>query len=236
MSDPTVTLLPVDRAAQLIASYGFLLVHGERQGGPGGANLLVALRGTPTLQHFDPERVMYWVTAEGRGRHLEIDRGTEVPYETEFAWGALDVTDRLEVSNSFLTFGGHLAIQALDPATTLVSIGSPAPILRWTGHSQDVDPFSAEVAAFFARLRVPINFTTGAESWIGALSPMALYAAVIGYLRHRYSNAPALRDAHPEMDQLTSREGRWLQSAHQAEWSAGERFLAEIGFVPAEQG
>jgi hypothetical protein len=234
MPEPTVTLLPVDRAAQLLANFGFLLVHGERQGPPGGAHLLAALRETPTLEHFDPERVMFWVTADGRGRHLEVDRRTVPPFETDVTWGTLVVTDRLEVSNSFLTFGGHLLVQALDPSTVLVLVGSPAPMLRWTGHSQDVDPFSAEVAAFFARLRVPINFTTGAESKIAALTPLELYAAVIGDLRHRYSHAHALRDAHPEMDQLTSREYHWLQSAHEAEWDAGQRFLADIGFVRAE--
>jgi hypothetical protein len=233
MSEPTVQFLPLDRAAGLLARLGFELVRGDRPGLPGGAHLLAALRQPPTLQHFDPERVEYWVSTAGRGRHTEFTRDTPLPFDGPFAWGTVDVKDRLEVSNTFLTFGGLVAAQAVDPATTIVQLASPAPILRWSGHSQDVDPFAAEVAGFFARLRPAINFTPGTETSIAGLPPLALYAALIADLRRRYVRSSALQEAHPGIDQLVARETRWLESSAAAECAAGHHLLQDLGFERA---
>ncbi len=231
-TDPNLHLMPPDRANQAIAHFGFLLVHGDRQGPPGGTNLVIALREKPTLEHFDPERVMYWVVSGGRGRHVEYDRGEPAPFEARISWGTVRITDRLEVGNTFLTFGGQLSAHTMDQSTTVVTIGSSAPILRWTGHSQDVDPFAAEVAAFFARIRVPINFTPGAEGRIGDMSPLALYSAVIADLRARYSHAEALRDANPSMNMQLMREAHWLESSAASDWETGRQLLADLHVTP----
>jgi hypothetical protein len=233
MPDPTVDFLPLGRAASLLARLGFELVHGERAAVPGGAHLVVALRQPPTLQHFDPERVEYWVSTAGRGRHTEVDRDTSLPFEGPFAWGSIDVKDRLEVSNTFLTFGGMVTAQAIDPATTIVQLASTAPILRWSGHSQDVDPFAAEVAAFFARVRPAINFTPGAEATFADMPPLALYAAVVADLRRRYARSSALQEAHPAINQLVAREMRWLESSAPDACDAGHRLLRDLGFERA---
>jgi hypothetical protein len=230
MSEPTVQFFPLDRAVSLLARLGFELVRGDRPGLPGGAHLLVALRAAPTLQHFDPERVEYWVSTARRGRHTELTRDAPLPFDGPFAWGTIDVEDRLEVSNTFLTFGGLLTAQAVDATTTIVQLASPAPILRWSGHSQDVDPFAAEVAGFFARLRPAIDFTPGAEASIADLAPLALYAALIADLRRRYVRSSALQEAHPGIDQLVARETRWLESSAAAECAAGHHLLQDLGF------
>lgn len=230
MSESTAHFLPLDRAVSLLARLGFELVRGDRPGLPGGAHLLVALRAAPTLQHFDPERVEYWVSTARRGRHTELTRDAPLPFDGPFAWGTIDVEDRLEVSNTFLTFGGLLTAQAVDATTTIVQLASPAPILRWSGHSQDVDPFAAEVAGFFARLRPAIDFTPGAEASIADLAPLALYAALIADLRRRYVRSSALQEAHPGIDQLVARETRWLESSAAAECAAGHHLLQDLGF------
>ena len=230
MSDPTVHFLPSDRAAGLLARLGFELVHGERPSVPGGTNLLVALREAPTLTHFDPERVEYWVSTGGKGRRAEVNRDAPLPFEGLFAWGTIEVEDRLDASNTFLTFGGLLTAQAVDPATTIVQFASVAPVLRWTGHSQDVDPFAAEVAAFFARVRPAINFTPGAEAMIADLPPLALYAAVVADLRRRYARSAALQEAHPAINQLVAREMRWLESSAPEACEAGHGLLRQLGF------
>jgi hypothetical protein len=233
MPDPAFQFLPLDRAASLLSRLGFALVHGDRADVPGGTHLLVALRLPPTLQHFDPERVEYWVSTAGRGRRAQIDRGTPLPFEGRFAWGTIDVKDRLEVSNTFLTFGGLISAQALDSASTIVQLASPAPILRWSGHSQDVDPFAAEVAAFFARVRPAINFTPGVEATLADLPPLALYAAVVADLRWRYARSAALQEARPAINQLVVREMRWLESSAPDACEAGRRLLRELGFEQA---
>ncbi|MFH0751947.1 MAG: hypothetical protein V2B17_08945, partial [Chloroflexota bacterium] len=157
-----------DEAARHVEHLGFLDVNGTAPQAPGGANLVVALRERPTLTHFDPERVEHWVASGGRGRPQEVTRTTLLPLERPFSWGTIRVVDRLEVFNSFLTFGGTVRAVARDPATILVVLSSHAPILRSTGHSQGVDLSTGEVGAFFARMMIPIDFTPGAETRIAA--------------------------------------------------------------------
>ena len=225
---------PADRAASLLARLGFELVHGDRSEAPGGAFLLVALRDPPTFDHFDPERVDYWVTQDGRGRPAGIDRKTEVPLDASFAWGTITVVDRLEVTNSFLTFGGQLRVQAIDPGFSLAMFASPAPILRWLGHSQGIDPLGTEVGGAFARLKVPIDFVPGAEATIGQASPLALYATVIGDLRERFSRIRSLQDLQPVLARQMWHEMHWLQETAPQDWEAGQALRHELGLVPGE--
>src|SRR5512142_970169 len=87
----------VEQASKLLANLGFQLV--EAEGGPAnGGHLLVAIRPSPTLQHFDPEHVAYWVTEGGRGRTAQLDRESAAPLEMPFAWGRIIVSDRLAVT------------------------------------------------------------------------------------------------------------------------------------------
>jgi hypothetical protein len=230
MPDPTVQFLPFDRAAGMLARLGFELVHGDRPDIPGGVYLVVALREVPTLTHFDPARVEYWVSVAGKGRRAEVNRDTTLPFEASFAWGTIEVKDRLEVSNTFLTFGGLVAAQAVDSTTTIAQFASVAPILRWTGHSQDVDLFAAEVAAFYGRMRPAIDFTAGAEAMIAGLPPLALYAAVVADLRRRYARSAALQETHPRVNQLVSREMRWLESQAPEACESGHWLLRQLGF------
>ncbi len=48
-------------AAELLADWGFL-ADPDLPNRPGPAFLLVAIRAKPTLRHYDPELVEYWVT------------------------------------------------------------------------------------------------------------------------------------------------------------------------------
>ena len=45
-----------------------------------------------------------------------------MPLERPFSWGTIRVVDRLEVFNSFLTFGGTVRAVELDAATTIVRL------------------------------------------------------------------------------------------------------------------
>ena len=46
-----------DGATALLRDLGFSLIHSDRPWAPEGSHLIVALRDTPTLRHFDPEAV-----------------------------------------------------------------------------------------------------------------------------------------------------------------------------------
>lgn len=209
-------------AAHHLEHLGFLDVNGTSPQAPGGANLVVALRERPTLTHFDPERVRYWVASGGRGQLAEITRKTSVPLELPFSWGTIRVVDRLDVFNSFLTFGGTVRAIARDPATTFVAFASHAPILRSTGHSQTVDLSTGEVGAFFARMMIPIDFTPGAESRVAAASPMAVYSAFHASVGARLRASEELRMSHPGFAAWCGRELRRLARMFTADWEAGQ--------------
>ena len=55
---------PLDPASR-IAEWGFL-ANPDLPDRPGPAYLLVALRAAPTLRHYDPESIEYWVTRDGQ--------------------------------------------------------------------------------------------------------------------------------------------------------------------------
>ena len=69
---------------------------------------------------------------------------------------------------------------------------SRAPIVRWAGHSQGMDPIADEVGAFFARLMVPVDYQPEAEARVAEAGPEALYAV---FLRHSAGPAPPVAAA-----------------------------------------
>ncbi len=221
--------IALDEAAHHVENLGFHDVNGTAPGAPGGANLVVALRERPTLVHFDPERVEHWVTDAGRGRPAELSRDTAVPLERPFAWGTIRVIDRLGVFNSFLTFGGTLRAAARDPATTLAVFASHAPILRSTGHSQAVDLSTGEVGAFFARMRIPIDYTPGAEARIAEATPIELYAAFHASIEERLARSEELRETHPQFAAWCRQERQRLATLFGPEWATGQGLAAALG-------
>ncbi len=222
-------LITPHEAADLIAHLGFELVHGDRPDGPGGANLLVALRAKPTLVHFDPETISYWTFTDGHGRLEQLDRATHLPLERAFSWGQIRIVDRLGVSNVFLGFGGALHAEAVNANTTVAVFATPAPIFRAGGHSQESDLRALEVGAFFARVKIPIDFQAGVESSVGQVTPLALYATAIGDLRARLGASEALRETRPEVNQWSRREALRLQATAPEEWRAGAALLHKLG-------
>lgn len=224
-------------AAGELAHLGFVLRDGNLPGRVPGPRLLVAFRDTPTLTHFDPEEVTYWEVHDGRGRRATLaprasttpgSPAVELPLERPFSWGRIRVTDRIPVSNQFLSFGGTLLADRLDERVVLAAFVSPAPMFRWAGHSQGLDPFVDEIGSFFARLMVPVDFQPGAEARIGASSPQGLYAAAIRYADERLNRIVALRDADPALDAAANHEVHRLQREDPAAWAEGGDLLESL--------
>jgi hypothetical protein len=215
----TERALDLPGAARLLADWGFL-AEPDLPDRPGPAHLLVALRDAPTFKHYDPELVEYWVTVGGRGARRTLDRHTRLPIEQEFSWGWIRITDRLGVTNEYVSFGGHLSAAEVDGMTVAMFV-SPVPLLRRGGHSQGWDHGAASLAAFFGRLIVAVDFTPGFEARAAAVDPATRYAAFIDDLVRRYRRAPALRDQHAELWMLIQSEARRLQRDYPTEWTAG---------------
>jgi len=214
---------------RLLVDLGFSLINSDRPGAPGGSNLLVALRDHPTLRHFDPEALSFWVAVDGRGRVAGLTRDDPVPAEVVVSWGSVRVIDRLTVENRFLTFGGALRAAAIDRGTTVVALRSPGPIVRWGGHSQGADPLAGEIGAFFGRLMVPVDFEPGAEEALAATAPGVLYAAFIHHARRRLAASAAFRRTEPRLERWMTGEATRLSETDPMAWSAAPPLLAELG-------
>jgi hypothetical protein len=218
-------------AAEELARLGFVLRDGQRPGTTPGPRLLIALRDRPTLEHFDPEQVSFWEARDGRGRLAEVTRSTPVPFTRPFSWGHIRTLDRIPVANDFLAFGGTLLGAAWDAREVVLAFTSRAPIVRWAGHFQGVDPYADEIAAFFARLMVPIDYQEEAEARVAAAEPEALYAMFLRHAGRRLRPGSPLRESEPGLASVVDHECHRLAADVPVAWQAGCELLdwLEIG-------
>jgi hypothetical protein len=216
-----------DASARLLADLGFTLDHSAADLEPGGAALHVALRDRPTLRHFDPEAIGYWVEREGRGRHAIIDRDLDVPWHGDFEWGDVRVVDRLGESNRFLVFGGDVTAADVDEALMVIRFRSAAPILRAGGHSQGVDPLEPWVGAFFGRIMIPIDFTAGIEGRVAAVEPGALYGAFLVDASRRLDSGRPGRD-QGSLEPLRGEVSRF-RATRPGAWAEASTLLDSLG-------
>jgi len=222
-------LAPVDLdpvcAAPILAQLGFLS-SSDFPDRPGPAWLLVALREAPTLRHYDPEAVEYWVSRHDRGVRRTVTRESRLPIDEDFSWGLIRIVDRLHVTNEYLTFGGRLQADEVDGVVVLV-FTSPAPLLRRGGHSQAWDPGADSLGAFFSRFRLAVDYAPGFEARAVRADPVARYAAFVADAMTRYRAGPILRDHQSELWQLLRSEERRLRETHPDTWAAGVVLLGE---------
>lgn len=210
----------------LVDRIGFLLVPGPPLS-RGTAYLIIGLRARPTLDHFDPERIDYWVTAGGHGVPASIDWPTRIPDTGEFSWGLIRIVDRLGVSNEYVSFGGLLAVRRIEDVRVVV-FASDAPIVARGGHSQSWESGSHEIAAFLARLRAAADPRAELEKRIADLSPVARYASFVAeslVIRQ----ATEARAGWTRADRLIlERERSRLRRDAPAAWREGSDFAADI--------
>lgn len=206
-------------AAPLLAHLGFV-ASSDLPDRPGPAYLMVALRDPPTLHHFDPELVDYWVTDRDRGVRRTLTRQTRVPVATDFSWGLIRLVDRLQVTNEYLTFGGGLAVDRVDDDTIAV-FTSPAPILRRGGHSQGWDAGAETLGAFFSRFLLAVDYVPGFERRAAHADPIARYAAFLADVLARSQSSQALRVEHLDLWTLLQAEAGRIRERHPDDWRAG---------------
>jgi len=215
-----------ETSAVILGDLGFLLgPEDPREPGPGV--LLVGLRAKPTLRHYDPEVVDYWASRDGRGVPESISWVAPTTAATEFSWGLIRISDRMNVTNAYLSFGGHMAVSRVGDVLVAVFV-SPAPLLRSGGHSQPWDTGSRSLVAYFARLRAAVGDDRALEGVMAAASPLARYAAFVADGIQRFRGSPALRELHGRTRATFQREEQRLRQDHPEDWLAGEQLLAAI--------
>ena len=184
----------------------------------------MALRPTPTLRHYDPEAVEYWVAKDGRGHRRTITYATAMPRSEEFAWGLIRLVDRLGISNEYLTFGGHLDA-ALVEDVVVAAFASPAPLLRRGGHSQGWDAGADAIGGFFGRMMIAIDFQPGFESSFADATPLTRYAAFVRDTEARRRRTSSALTVDDELGGLIRHEAARLRADAPTEWAAAGQLL-----------
>lgn len=223
-TDVNLDALDPAAAAPMMAELGFLSSP-DLPDRPGPAYLLVAIRAVPTLHHYDPEEVRYWVSESGRGAARVLTRETALPIDTDFSWGMIRIVDRLRVTNEYLTFGGRLTAADVD-GSVMAAFTSPAPLLRRGGHSQGWDQGAECLGAFFGRFLLAVDYAPGFEARAAEADPITRYAAFIIDTVARYRASPGLQGLHGEWWTLVTSERRRLMATHPQAWDAGEALRA----------
>ena len=202
--------------------WGFL-AYPDLPDGPGPAFLLVALRPQPTMRHYDPEAVEYWVMDGGRGERRTLSSWAHMPRSEEFSWGMIRLVDRLGISNEYLTFGGHLDAALIDHVV-VAAFASPVPLLRRGGHSQVWDVGADAIGGFFGRMMVAVDFKPGFETLFGDATPLMRYAA---FVRDAHQRLRSQRSAAPDDDfrRLLEHEATRLQATAPDQWAAAGGLL-----------
>lgn len=218
---PVVGLRATEVAGQ-VDHWGFL-AYPDLPDGPGPAFLLVALRPIPTLKHYDPEAIDYWVTDGGRGSRRTLTHGTLMPRSEEFSWGLIRLVDRLGVSNEYLTFGGHLDAALIDDVV-VAAFASPVPLLRRGGHSQGWDDGADVIGGFFARMMVAVDFKPGFEQSFGAADAQTRYAAFVRDSDRRRHRQRSTSYDDP-IARLLRHEATRLRTAAPSTWDAAGKLL-----------
>jgi hypothetical protein len=223
---PASDQVPLPAAAGRLADLGFISGP-DLPDRPGPAFLMVALRDHPTLRHYDPERIDFWVSRSGRGVRRSLTRATPMPLDLDVSWGMIQLLDRFPVTNEYLTFGGHLSAAQVDGSTIAV-FTSPVPLLRRGGHSQIWDEGSDELAVFFARLVAAVDIHPELESWVAAADPFVRYAAFLADVVGRYRASPELRSIENRTWTLLQAEEALMRREHPAALRAGGAIVAAM--------
>jgi hypothetical protein len=221
-ADPAVRL-PATEVAARVDHWGFV-AYPDLPDGPGPAFLLVALRRAPTLQHYDPEAVDYWVTKDGRGERRTLTHATPMPQSHDYSWGLIRLVDRLGVSNEYLTFGGQLDAALIDDVV-VAAFASEAPLLRRGGHSQGWDAGADAIGAFFARMMVAVDFNPGFEQTFAAVTPLVRYAMFVRDTDRRRRIPGHSTSFDDDLGRLVRHEADRLRASAPTEWDAAGAFL-----------
>jgi hypothetical protein len=213
-------------AAGMLQHWGFL-AHSDLPDREGPSFLLVAIRPHPTLEHFDPEEVEYWVTDSGRGIPATLTRLTKLPVDASTTWGMVRVTDRLRATNEWLSFGGRLQAESIDGSIVVV-VTSDAPLLRRGGHSQGWDLGAPSVGAFFAKVRAVAGYDLRFEAAEAAAAPLARYGCFVAEQARRFRQSEAMRNLDEELWRLLQHEEHRMKTRSPEHWAGGLRLLAAL--------
>ena len=227
IEDAPITL---DVASELMSQLGFVDFRTPPGDTMPQSCLMAILRATPTLVHFDPERVTYWAVEQGRGQLAVIDSPSVAPISRPYSWGPIRLFDRLGIRNSFVSFGGWLTGEPVGADALLLVFRSEAPIFRLPGHSQHSDLLAEDALAFFGRV-VPHLWSPADERFVASVPPEELYAAYLIHERSHDSGREEIQGSGGGPTRAARREIELLANHRPQVLAGGEALLARLGLA-----
>lgn len=230
---PTLTEKYVDAQSILhrMEHWGYYLLPKSHPESPGYTGLLVAIRETPTVEHFDPESIHLRIIEEDKDTYWATFR-LKVFFEKSkhVGPGKVSLCDRIDKRVDFFTFGGLLEAVSI-PGETVYSLRSPAPILDYYGSPESV----AAQLAFETEALIAVQVARWGSNEYEFLRPLAqmdpfeLYLACIHSILKHYQQSPVLRRSFYHFYTALLREKKWLIEVDQ--WPAMPNDLNQL-FAP----
>jgi len=208
--------------------WGYYLLPKAHPASPGYTGLLVAIRKTPTGQHFDPESIHLQLRDKNGLANRRILR-----LESRFVGsrhvcpGDVVLYDRLDKRERFFVFGASLDAVST-PGERVYSLHSPAPILDVTDRLESFpDQLAFEVEAMLAEFQASWGLDDeGFTRQLAHLDPFQFYLASLDAIMRRHKQNPALRNSHSGFYHQLKVEQEWL--AYTEQWPATLPKLADL--------
>jgi hypothetical protein len=230
---PTLAAKHVDEQSILhrMEYWGYYLLPKSHPEGPGYTGLLVAIRETPTVEHFDPESIHLRIIEEDKDTYWATFRSKVVFKKSKNVGpGKVSLRDRIDKRVDFFTFGGLLEAVSIS-GETVYSLRSPAPILDFYGSPESV----AAQLAFETEAMIAVREARWGSNEYKFLRPLAqmdpfeLYLACIHSILQHYQQSPVLRRTFYHFYTALLREKKWLIEVDQ--WPAMPNELKQL-FAP----
>ena len=195
--------------------WGYDLADPPHPRSPGYGRLLVAIRRTPTEDHYDPEAIqLHLCSAQGPPARTTIHLDTSLDGPARVSAGHVELTDRFNKRRGFFTYGASIDMGS-QPDEAVFDLRSPAPIVELTGTlDEDVgQQLASGTEALWAKVHVRWGVDdTGLMRCLGSAEPEMLYASTLVSLWDMYRESHILRQTFPRFYNMLRREMEWAES------------------------
>ena len=197
---------------RMVNTEGYHLLERLHPHCPGYSGLLVAIRKTPTKQHFDPESIGLCLS-ESHQKVGMVKLVLASPFSgvQQICPGRITLHDRIDKRAYFFVYGGTLEAISRDE-TTVYSFQSSAPILAISAGLEGVpEQLASETEAILAKMHAKWGLNDqGFMQHLVQIDPLVLYSATIRFIHNTYQKNPALRRSYHALYETLFGEKEWL--------------------------
>jgi hypothetical protein len=208
--------------------WGYYLLPQAHSHSPGYTGLHIAIRGTPTKLHFDPEAIRLRLRDNnGNANWITLKLGSPDQGPGRVCPGRVIVRDRMDKRVHFFSFGGSLEV-ASTRGVIVYSLHSQAPILELTEPEESIpDQLACETEALMAELQSRWGSNdAGFAQRLAQVDPLQFYLASVHSILLRYRQSRALRESFEDLYDALLGEEKWLMETGQ--WPAQPLILEEL--------